>query len=171
VQKTAAVVIQEQQLEAEEQLEEKEPEEDEVPPPQEELAAAENLIALNVNETVAAVVENVVAQEQMDEQQSVVFLHQADRGIWFFLRNSYELNIFCPLAVVIQLPTVVDLEEEKEVEAEVVLLPVQVPLTPAQLQARAMNVIPVLGKTNNELFDENKILNFRASLRERSVAD
>jgi hypothetical protein len=47
--------------------------------------------------------------------------------------------------VVIQLPTFA-VEEEKEVE-EIVVVPVEVPLTPAQLQARAMNVTPKLGKT------------------------
>jgi hypothetical protein len=149
----ATAVIQEQQLEDEELVEEKEPEEIVDVPPQEELAAAANLIALQVNETVAAADEYVVAHAEQMEQQPVVVLDQADRGMYFSKKKFLQV-VYNFFAVVIQLPTVVDLEEEKEVEEVMpVVLPVQIPLTPAQLQARAMNVVPRLGKTDNELCD------------------
>jgi hypothetical protein len=94
VQETAAAEIQEQQLEDEELVEEKEIVD---VPPQEELAAAANLIALQVNETVAAADEYVVAHAKQMEQQPVVVLDQADRGMYFSKKKFLQVvdNFLC----------------------------------------------------------------------------
>lgn len=87
MQEKSAGVIEEQQVEAEE-LEEvqEEPEEsqEEVEEaqvsPEEALEAADNLLDLSVKEVVNAAVDFVIAQE-IEQQQSVVVLDHADKGI------------------------------------------------------------------------------------------